>query len=57
MAITRDILRVRELEPALESIAHAVQDLYAFRYVTIVAADGSGGDMVRQVMLGCPRKS
>ncbi len=54
MAITRDILRVRDLEPALESIAHAVQDLYAFRYVTIVAAEGSGGDMVRRVMLGWP---
>ncbi len=54
LAITRDILRVADLEPALESIAHAVADLYAFKYVTIVAADVSGGDMVRRVMLGWP---
>lgn len=52
VAITRDILSVRGLEPALESIALAVRDLYGFRYVTIVAADESGGDMVRRVMLG-----
>ncbi len=52
LAITRDILRVADLEPALESIAHAVADLYEFKYVTIVAADVSGGDMVRRVMLG-----
>lgn len=54
LAITRDILRVQDLEPALESIAHAVADLYAFKYVTIVAADSSGHDMVRRVMLGFP---
>jgi len=54
LAITRDILRVQELEPALESIARAVQDLFAFKYVTIVAADASGADMSRRVMLGWP---
>ncbi|GAC1593933.1 MAG: hypothetical protein NVS3B28_24230 [Candidatus Velthaea sp.] len=52
LAVTRDILRVQELEPALESIARAVQDLYDFKYVTIVAADTSGGDLTRRVMLG-----
>lgn len=52
LALTRDILRVADLEPALETIAHAVADLYEFKYVTIVAADVSGGDMVRRVMLG-----
>lgn len=52
LAITRDILRVQDLDTALESIARAVRDLYEFRYVTIVAADASGGDMRRRVMLG-----
>jgi len=52
IAITRDILSVQDLEPALESIAHAVQEIYKFKYVTIVAADASGEDMMRRVMLG-----
>jgi diguanylate cyclase (GGDEF)-like protein len=56
LAITRDILRVQELEPALESIARAVQDLFDFKYVTIVAADASGADMTRRVMLGWPEE-
>ena len=54
LAITRDILRVQALEPALESIASAVGDLYQFKYVTIVAANESGGEMTRRVMLGWP---
>jgi len=53
LEITRDILRLRELDLALESIARGVTDLFGFRYVTIVLADGNlTGEMSRRVMLG-----
>ncbi|BDE06015.1 hypothetical protein WPS_12910 [Vulcanimicrobium alpinum] len=53
LEITRDILRLRELDLALESIARGVADLFGFRYVTIVLADGSvSGEMTRRVLLG-----
>ena len=53
MEITRDILRLRELDLALESIARGVADLFGFRYVTIVLADGNQADeMTRRVLLG-----
>ncbi|MDB5041680.1 MAG: hypothetical protein JWN27_2406 [Candidatus Eremiobacteraeota bacterium] len=53
LEITRDILRLRELDLALESIARGVTDLFGFRYVTIVLADGNlSGEMSRRVMLG-----
>ena len=52
LEITRDILQETELSPALESIARGVRDLYGFGYVTIVAADATGGDLSRRVMLG-----
>ena len=53
LEITRDILRLRELDLALESIARGVTDLFGFRYVTIVLADGNlTGEMTRRVMLG-----
>jgi len=53
LEITRDILRLRELDLALESIARGVADLFGFRYVTIVLADGTQtGEMTRRVMLG-----
>jgi diguanylate cyclase (GGDEF)-like protein len=55
LEITRDILRLRELDLALESIARGVADLFGFRYVTIVIADGNQtGEMTRRVMLGYP---
>jgi diguanylate cyclase (GGDEF)-like protein len=55
LEITRDILRLRELDLALESIARGVSDLFGFRYVTIVIADGNQtGEMTRRVMLGYP---
>jgi len=55
LEITRDILRLRELDLALESIARGVTDLFGFRYVTIVIADGTQtGEMTRRVMLGYP---
>ena len=53
LEITRDILRLRELDLALESIARGVADLFGFRYVTIVLADGEQtGEMSRRVLLG-----
>ena len=53
LEITRDILRLRELDLALESIARGVADLFGFRYVTIVLADGNQtGEMTRRVLLG-----
>jgi len=54
LEITRDILQETELGPALESIARGVRDLYGFGYVTIVAADATGGDLSRRVLLGYP---
>jgi diguanylate cyclase (GGDEF)-like protein len=55
LEITRDILRLRELDLALESIARGVADLFGFQYVTIVLADGNQtGEMTRRVLLGYP---
>jgi diguanylate cyclase (GGDEF)-like protein len=53
LEITRDILRLRELDLALESIARGVCDVFAFKYVTIVLSDGTlSGEMTRRVLLG-----
>jgi len=54
LEITQDILRLRELDLALESIARGVADLFGFRYVTIVlaAAGNRSGEMTRRVLLG-----
>src|ERR1700737_2399261 len=55
LEITRDILRLRELDLALESIARGVADLFGFRYVTIVLADGNQtGERPRRIVLGYP---
>lgn len=55
LEITRDILRLRDLDLALESIARGVRDLFGFRYITIVLADGNqSGEMTRRVLLGYP---
>jgi transcriptional regulator with GAF, ATPase, and Fis domain len=53
LEITRDILRLRELDLALESIARGVVDLFGFRYVTIVLEDDQqSGEMIRRVLIG-----
>ncbi len=55
LEITRDILRLRDLDLALESIARGVRDLFGFQYVTIVLADDDqSGEMARRVLLGYP---
>jgi diguanylate cyclase (GGDEF)-like protein len=52
LEITRDILRVQELDLGLESIARGMMDLYGWRYISIVAADAPGGDLYRRVLIG-----
>lgn len=52
--ITRDVLQAHEIEPALESIAGGLGELYGWRYVSIVACDLPGGEMYRRVLIGFP---
>jgi len=52
LEVTRDILQEVELSAALESIARGFCDIFGFRYVTIVAADSTGGDLTRRVAHG-----
>jgi signal transduction histidine kinase len=52
LGITYEILHAQEISPALESIAHAVAELFGFKYVSIVAADAPGGELYRRVLLG-----
>ncbi len=54
LSITRDILRVPDLDFALESIARGVADVFGFRYVTIVISEDDGDVMYRRVMYGYP---
>ncbi|MFN2449467.1 MAG: putative bifunctional diguanylate cyclase/phosphodiesterase [Candidatus Baltobacteraceae bacterium] len=52
--ITRDVLGAPSLDAALMSLAHGVQDLFGWRYVTMVAAEEPNGELRRRVMLGYP---
>ena len=52
LKVTRDILRAPDLEFALESIARGVADLFYFRFVTIVIADGVDDHLYRRVLHG-----
>jgi len=52
LKVTRDILRAPDLEFALESIARGVADLFGFRFVTIVIAEGDDDEMRRRVLHG-----
>jgi len=54
LAVTRDILEAEDLDRGLDSIASAVRDLFAFKYVTIVAAEDASAPMQRRVMQGWP---
>lgn len=56
LGITYEILHAQDISPALDSIAHAVRDLFGFKYVTIVAADAPGGELHRRVLLGFPQE-
>jgi diguanylate cyclase (GGDEF)-like protein len=52
LKVTRDILRAPDLEFALESIARGVADLFGFRFVTIVIAEGDDDELRRRVLHG-----
>jgi diguanylate cyclase (GGDEF)-like protein len=52
--ITRDVLGAPSLDAALISLARGVQDLFGWRYVTMVAAEEPNGELRRRVMLGYP---
>ena len=50
--ITRDVLGAPSLDAALTSLARGVQDIFGWRYVTMVAAEEPNGELRRRVMLG-----
>lgn len=50
--ITQDILQSQEIDPALDSIARGLSELYGFRYVSIVASDARDGEMYRRIIIG-----
>jgi signal transduction histidine kinase len=50
--ITQDILQAQSVQPALESIARGLSELYGWRYVSIVASNKPGGEMYRHVIIG-----
>ena len=52
--ITRDVLGASSLDAALASLARGVQDLFGWRYITMVAAEEPNGELRRRVMLGYP---
>jgi diguanylate cyclase (GGDEF)-like protein len=52
--ITRDVLGASSLDAALLSLARGVQELFGWRYVTMVAAEEPNGELRRRVLLGYP---
>lgn len=52
--ITRDVLGAPSLDAALASLARGVQDLFGWRYVTMVAAEEPNGELRRRILLGYP---
>lgn len=50
--ITRDVLGAPSLDSALTSLARGVQELFGWRFVTMVAAEEPNGELQRRVMLG-----
>ena len=52
--ITRDVLEAPTLDAALMSLARGVQELFGWRFVSMVAAEEPNGDLRRRVMLGYP---
>lgn len=50
--ITRDVLGAPSLDAALSSLARGVQELFGWRFVTMVAAEEPNGELRRRVMLG-----
>lgn len=54
VAVTEDVLQNRDVTMSLHSIARAVRDVFGFKYVSIVTADDTSGELKRSVMLGFP---
>ena len=52
--ITRDVLGAPSLDAALTSLARGVQELFGWRFITMVAAEEPNGELRRRVMLGYP---
>ncbi len=52
--ITRDVLDAPTLDAALMSLARGVQELFGWRFVSMVAAEEPNADLKRRVMLGYP---
>ena len=52
--ITRDVLSAPSLDAALTSLARGIQELFGWKYVTMVAAEEPNGELRRRVMLGYP---
>ncbi len=50
--ITRDVLGAPSLDAALTSLARGVQEIFGWRYVTMVAAEEPNGELRRRVLLG-----
>jgi diguanylate cyclase (GGDEF)-like protein len=50
--ITRDVLDAPTLDAALTSLARGVQELFGWRFVSMVAAEEPNGELRRRVMLG-----
>jgi signal transduction histidine kinase len=50
--ITHDILQAQSVQPALQSIALGLSELYGWKYVSIVASERPGGEMHRHVLVG-----
>src|SRR5437588_11420120 len=50
--ITRDVLDAPTLDAALTSLARGVQELFGWRFVSMVAAEEPNGNLRRRVMLG-----
>jgi len=54
--ITRDVLEAPTLDAALTSLARGVQELFGWRFVSMVAAEEPQGNLRRRVMLGYPEE-
>ncbi|HZZ66007.1 MAG TPA: EAL domain-containing protein, partial [Candidatus Baltobacteraceae bacterium] len=52
--ITREVLSAPSLDAALTSLARGVQEIFGWRYVTMVAAEEPDGELRRRVLLGYP---
>ncbi|HEV3154934.1 MAG TPA: EAL domain-containing protein [Candidatus Baltobacteraceae bacterium] len=53
--ITRDVLGAPSLDAALTSLARGIQELFGWRFVTMVAAEEPNGELRRRVLLGYPQ--